>query len=391
MQEQKVCIIGGGLAGLITAITLARINMKVDLIIRNLSYNFKSRRTTAISQENFNFLKKLDILKFLKEEFWSCFQMKLYTETNNEKISEILDLNKNYKNKIFYMVNNIKIIKHLVKKIKKEKLITLKLNEEILDIANSGLLKNVKFKSKKIEKYNLVILCSGANSNLSKKIFNDDIYEKAYKEIALTVLLKHKHIQNKTARQIFFDNSILALLPISNTKTSIVWSLKESYFKRNKLKKNLFLKKKILIYANNFYKQTKIVSKFEFKDLSLVIRKNYYQDRILLFGDALHVVHPLVGQGFNMILRDLFNLEKILKKKINLGLDIGSSDVLYEFSNEIKSKNFLYSVGIDFIRKFFTIENKSFKKIRNKLITRINKEKIIKDFFFTLANKGFKF
>ena len=64
MKEQKVCIIGGGLTGLITAITLARINIKVDLVIKNLNYNFKSRRTTAISQENFNFLKKLDVLKF---------------------------------------------------------------------------------------------------------------------------------------------------------------------------------------------------------------------------------------------------------------------------------------------------------------------------------------
>lgn len=391
MQEQKVCIIGGGLTGLITAITLARINIKVDLVIRNLSYNLKSRRTTAISQENFNFLKKLDILKFLEEEFWSCFQMKLYTETKNEKISEILDLDKKYKNKIFYMVDNIKIIKYLLKKIRSHKLITLKLNEEILNIENSQLLKNVKFKSKKKEKYNLVILCSGTNSKLSKKIFNEEIYEKSYKEIALTVLLKHKYLQNKTARQIFFDNSILAFLPISNTRTSIVWSLKESYFNNNKSRNNFFFKKKILLHAKNFYKQNKIISKFEFKDLNLVIRKNYFQDRILLFGDALHVVHPLVGQGFNMILRDLFNLEKILKKKINLGLDIGSLDVLHEFSNEIKSKNFLYSLGIDFIRRFFTTKNKSLKKIRNKLITKVNKEKIIKDFFFTLANKGFRF
>ena len=315
MKEQKVCIIGGGLTGLITAITLARINIKVDLVIKNLNYNFKSRRTTAISQENFNFLKKLDVLKFLEEEFWSCFQMKLYTETRNEKISEILNLNKNYKNKIFYMVDNIKVIKYLIKNIKKEKLITLKLNEEILNIENSSLLKKIKFKSKRIEKYNLVILCSGANSNLSKQIFKGDIYEKAYNEIALTVLLQHKYLQNKTARQIFFDNSILALLPISNTKTSVVWSIKENNFNRNRLKNQIFLKKKILFYAKNFYKQSKVISKFEFKNLSLVIRKNYFQDRILLFGDALHVVHPLAGQGFNMVLRDLFNLEKMGKTR----------------------------------------------------------------------------
>ena len=39
---------------------------------------------------------------------------------------------------------------------------------------------------------------------------------------------KHKTINNNTARQIFLDNAIFAFLPISNNKTSIVWSIKNS-------------------------------------------------------------------------------------------------------------------------------------------------------------------
>ena len=69
----------------------------------------------------------------------------------------------------------------------------------------------------------------------------------------------------------------------------------------------------------------------EFKDLNFFIRKKYFYDRILLFGDILHQVHPLTGQGFNMVLRDLSSLKKILRSKINLGLDIGSPDILTEF------------------------------------------------------------
>ena len=129
----------------------------------------------------------------------------------------------------------------------------------------------------------------------------------------------------------------------------------------------------------------------KYRDLNLVIRKNYYQNRVLLFGDALHVVHPLVGQGFNMVLRDLESLKKILESKINLGLDIGSLDVLSEFSKETKSRNFLYSIGIDFIKNFFSYQNEYFKKFRDKMITAINKEKNVKNIFFNFADKGFKF
>ena len=65
------------------------------------------------------------------------------------------------------------------------------------------------------------------------------------------------------------------------------------------------------------------------------------------------MVHPFVGQGFNMILRDLVSLKALFKKKIDLGLDLGTVDILSELSNEIKPKNFVYSFGIDFVKYFF--------------------------------------
>ena len=66
MKKQKICIIGGGLTGLITAITLSKLNLKIDLITGNIHQDITSNRTTAISQANFNFLKKLKIFKFSK-------------------------------------------------------------------------------------------------------------------------------------------------------------------------------------------------------------------------------------------------------------------------------------------------------------------------------------
>ena len=58
MKKQKICIIGGGLTGLITAITLSKLNLKIDLITDNMRKNLKSNRTTAISQNNYDFLKR---------------------------------------------------------------------------------------------------------------------------------------------------------------------------------------------------------------------------------------------------------------------------------------------------------------------------------------------
>ena len=100
----------------------------------------------------------------------------------------------------------------------------------------------------------------------------------------------------------------------------------------------------------------------------------------------MHVVHPFVGQGFNMILRDLASLEKLLEKKISLGLDIGSDDILSEFSKEIKPRNFAFSVSVDLLKNSF-----NYKNFRNNTLKIINKSDLAKDIFFNIANKGFKF
>ena len=226
-------------------------------------------------------------------------------------------------------------------------------------------------------------MCTGYNSNLVKKFFDDQIIENFYNELAITTILNHDSFKNNTARQIFLDKEILALLPISNTRTSIVWSVKNDMYKKG----DFFLKKKIKFYAENFLKNITFAKNIEHYDLNLLIRKKYYKDRILLFGDALHKVHPFTGQGFNMTLRDLANLEKILKNKISLGLDIGNTDVLSEFSQKTKPRNLIYLLGINFIKSFFSVEEKNFKHLRNKIIANLNKNNIAKDFFLNVMTK----
>ena len=382
MKRQKICIIGGGLTGLTTAISLSKLNCEIDLAIGSFTQKLQSTRTIAISENNFDFLNKLNISKSLKKELWPCSIMKLYTEILGGKFSEIFKLNnENKQEKILYMVENLKIMKLMMNKIKQIKSISIRKHEKVSLISASGLLKSVKFNNNN-SKYHLVIVCTGYNSSLVKNLFNDQIIENSYGESAITTILNHSSFKNNTVRQIFLDNEIFALLPISNTKTSIVLTVKKNTQKKN----NLLLKKKIKFYAKNYLKNITFVTNIEYKDLNFLIRNKYYLDRILLFGDALHVMHPFAGQGFNMTLRDLACLEEILTKKINLGLDIGSSDILSEFSGQTKLRNFAFSIGIDLLKKSIFS-----KKLRNDILKILDKNNFAKDIFFNVADKGFRF
>ena len=394
MKKQKVCIIGGGLTGLVTAITLSQLNLDIDLITAaNINKSIKTERTTAISQNNYNFLKELKLSNFSIKEFWPCKNMSLYEKNKNEKLNQIFEISHNNKDQkqMLYMVKNSNLINMFIKTIKKNKSINLKNNTKISAILNSGLLKTVKVKSKDYSRYNLIIVCTGSISNLEQSMFKSKFFKRSYNEFSITTFLKHSFCKNNIARQIFLDNEILALLPISNTKTSVVWSIKKNLSKKYENFNNEFLKNKIKLYTKDFLNKIQFISKLEFKDLNLFIRRKYFDDRTLFFGDALHQVHPLTGQGFNMTLRDLLCLKKILKNKISLGLDIGSSEILEEFSKETKPRNFAYSMSIDLIRNCFSVENKFFQKARNEMIIKLNKNSLAKDIFYNVADKGFEF
>ena len=92
-----------------------------------------------------------------------------------------------------------------------------------------------------------------------------------------------------------------------------------------------------------------------------------------------------------MTIRDLIGLENYIKNKINLGLDIGDSNILSEFTDKIKSTNFIHSIGINFIKDIFSVEKESLKKIRDEIMSNVNNNNFLKGLFYNIADKGIKF
>ena len=113
MKKQKICIIGGSLTGLVTAISLSKLNCEIDLITGKIPKNLNSNRTIAVSESNLDFLKKLNIFKSKKKEIWPCSVMKLYTGNEDRKFTKIFEL-KNKKKKYFIYDKKLNINKSYV-------------------------------------------------------------------------------------------------------------------------------------------------------------------------------------------------------------------------------------------------------------------------------------
>ena len=243
-------------------------------------------------------------------------------------------------------------------------------------------------------------------ANLSKKLSISPSYlnliESGKRKVNVDLLLKLANelnieisdITKKTDTNLYqnlmdlLGDNLFEDLDITNFELKeLVWSIKKDMVKKN----NLNIKKKIKFYAEKHLKKVNFLNKIEYKDLNFLIRDKYFKNRILLFGDSLHTIHPFVGQGFNMTLRDLLCLEKILLNKINLGLDVGSLDILSEFSNESKPRNFIQSIGIDLMKNSFSFKKKSIVKARNEILKTLNKSNLVKNIFYNIADKGIKF
>ena len=361
----NICIIGGGLTSLSLAKNLINKKINVHFYYKNKIKDSSSSRTIGISKNNLEFFRK-KIQKVPKKLVWEIKKIEIFSDKLEK---ENLLKFENNKEDLFYMIKNDELYESLINQISKNKFFKKNLinkNSFYLDLL-------------KINKYDLIINCD-SNNFLSKKFFMKKI-KKKYNSIAHTTILTHKKLENNIATQIFTKSGPIAFLPISNTETSIVCSLDTTNKKYND--------KEVLnlINKNNPKYQIEKVLKFSSFTLSLSNLRNYHHKNILAFGDLLHRVHPLVGQGFNMTIRDIKILSEIIQKKIDLGIQLDSS-ILSDFEKETKNKNFIFSNGIDFIHEVFNLDKKIQSKIFNRILKIIGKNKNLINFFVKLADKG---
>ena len=107
-----------------------------------------------------------------------------------------------------------------------------------------------------------------------------------------------------------------------------------------------------------------------------------------MFGDIANKIHPIAGQGWNMTLRNIFSLIKVIKYSENLGLEIGNDIFTKKYLDETILNNLTFATLIDGIRKIFDVKIDSYAAIRKNTLSNINKNSFIKKNFVNIANKG---
>ena len=366
MEKQKICIIGDGLSGLTSAIAINNLdNVEVHLISKK-SKKATDKRTTAISESNFKFLKD-NISKLDARLFWPSKNIELFYETNSNKIN-FLNFDQNQDN-LMYVYENDKVKNILLREIKKKKIKFIK--KDIKDL-------------KQIKNYDLIILCLGGNSVLYDKIIKGRSIRKDYKEVALTGCVKHKLRAVKTS-QFFLKEGPLAILPFSKNYFSFVWSLNKDFYENNSKKINNLVKSKISNILN--IKHNIQITNTQSYPLKLHLKTKYFNKNILILGEGLHTIHPIAGQGFNLVLRDIKKLQEILKYYSQLGISFKNSFALDDFYALRKAENIVFGLGVDATHAFFK-QNKYLDPFKEIILKNISKNNVVKKISKIISNQG---
>ena len=363
----NICLIGNSLTSLVLAKALVNKKIKVTMYYKNKYHIGDNTRTIGISSDNTEFIQK-EIIRINKSLLWGINRIEIYNKNQvNDKILNFSDPKK----KLFSIIKNDKFYRLLYQSLKKN------------SYFKKVIIKNPKAYDKIVKNsyYNLIINCDSKNK-ISKKYFSKKIY-KDYDSTAYTAVINHEKIKNKKAVQIFTKYGPIAFLPISERKTSVVCSIK------NNLKKIRFTEKECekFILSHNIDYKIRNITKFNHFKLEFKLSKNYFFNKILAFGEVLHQIHPLAGQGFNMTMRDVKILLDIIKNKKSLGLQFDQI-INQDFEERSRHLNLIFSSGIDFIHEFFIFNNHYLKYYSNIILKKLNKNKLLNKMFVNLANRG---
>lgn len=341
---EKIVILGSGLGGMITALSLAAKGHKT-LLLEKTDLNFpKDNRNIAITNFSKMFFEEIGLWKEL-EPYMAPIKDVYVVDNFAPTMLHFDKASENY-DALGYMVEAKNLREIVSKNVHSNPLIDLRLS------ANYKVEDGIFYLEEKEEKADLIIICDGKNSKVRKDHFKDQI-EKSYNQSAIILNVSHAKRHENTAVEHFMPRGVFAILPLcKQNESSIVWvekpEIAELYSRMDQNELVVYLKERF----GDFLGDIEIISDVQAYPLSARLTEKYYNNNLVLIADSAHNIHPLAGQGLNQGIKDIKSLTYIISRNVDLGLKINNI-ALQEYENSRKTDNYFMYLITDNLNRFF--------------------------------------
>ncbi|MEL6640463.1 MAG: UbiH/UbiF/VisC/COQ6 family ubiquinone biosynthesis hydroxylase [Pseudomonadota bacterium] len=210
----------------------------------------------------------------------------------------------------------------------------------------------------------VLIGCDGRNSGVGaragiKRIGWD------YGQTAVVCAVGHAKPHGGIAHQFFMPGGPLAILPLTEKRSSIVWSEKTSRAQTLMALDDTTFLNALRPAFGDFLGDIALVGKRFSYPLGLTLAQSFVADRVALVGDAAHGVHPIAGQGLNAGMRDVAALAQVLAEARGRGEDIGGAQALTRYQQWRRFDTTTLALATDTFNRLFSNDNAFLRAARD--------------------------
>lgn len=199
----------------------------------------------------------------------------------------------------------------------------------------------------------LAIAADGADSTL-RELAGLKVSTHDYQQRGVVAFVETAASNEATAWQRFLPGGPLAFLPFTEGRSSIVWTLPDGDATRVLALDDAAFNRELGNAFEARLGEVRLVSKRAAFPLKRQLAESSIAGKVLLIGDAAHVVHPLAGQGVNLGLRDVTRLRDAIADAQARRADWTSPHRLARWARQCRSENAAAAHAFDGINRVFS-------------------------------------
>jgi 2-octaprenyl-6-methoxyphenol hydroxylase len=333
--DYDILIVGGGLAGNCLALALKESGLRIAIIEANTRNHLQSLpvgdRALALSAGTVKMLQALNIWQEIAPSATAIKNIHISDRGHFGKSR--LSAKKQGVDALGYVINARDIENHVAKKVEVSN-IKLIAPARVVGLISGS--ESVSVSLKQHDKsINLVAkLLVGADGGQSSVRQLLDITQQVteYGQTALVTTIKSSLPHHNVAFERFTKSGPLAILPITGDECSVVWTREhEEADELMSGTEDEFIEQLQTCFGYSLGELSLTAPRHAFP-LSLIRADKMVLGRAVIIGNAVHQLHPVAGQGFNLGMRDVVQLAEMIMTQQKKEADIGEPTFLESYA-----------------------------------------------------------